>query len=115
MSHSNANPEERYAAVVETFLGDAEATDGTSVGKGFGASALKINNKIFAMLVQGTLVVKLPVERVDALIAARVGERFDPGHGRPMREWLTVDPASEVDWLALAREARTFVGSTFAS
>lgn len=111
MSLPASNPDERYAALVEALLSDAEVAYGTSVGKGFGASALKINGKIFAMLVQGKLVVKLPAMRVDALIAARSGERFDPGHGRLMKEWLAVDPASNLGWLALAREARTFVGA----
>lgn len=28
-----------------------------------------------------------------------------------MKEWLTVDPRSEVDWLALSREAMAFVAA----
>jgi hypothetical protein len=54
--------------------------------KKFGANALKIRNKIFAMLVTDKLVVKLPRQRVDELIAAGEGERFDSGHGRLMIE-----------------------------
>lgn len=56
-------------------------------------------------------VVKLPRARVDELIAAGEGKRFDPGHGRLMKEWLAVDPASRKLWLALAREAMEFVAS----
>jgi hypothetical protein len=63
------------------------------------------------MLVKGRLVVKLPRQRVDALIASGDGARFDPGHGRLMKEWLTVEPASEEEWLPLAREAMEFVAS----
>lgn len=111
MNHPRINPQERYNAIAETLLGEAEVNYGTSVGTGFGASALKVNNKIFAMLVQGTLVVKLPRQRVDALIDAGAGERFDAGQGRLMKEWLALDPMSEADWLALASEARTFVGA----
>jgi len=46
------------------------------------SNVLSVNGKIFAMLVRGKLVVKLPKQRVDELVAARVGTYFDPGHGR---------------------------------
>ena len=52
--------------------------------------------------------VKLPKERVGALVAAGKGEYFDPGHGRLMKEWLAVE-AGRVSWLELAREAYDFV------
>jgi hypothetical protein len=70
------------------------------------------HHKIFAMLVKGKLVVKLPKHRVDALIASGDGERFDPLHDdRLMKEWVTVAPTSEAKWLPLAREALEFVAS----
>jgi len=59
--------------------------------------------------VAGNFVVKLPKQRVDALATAGVGQRFDPGHGRLMKEWLSVEAASKVDWLPLATEALRFV------
>jgi hypothetical protein len=111
MSHPSITPEERYATIVAALLSNPDVTLGSSGKKGFGSSALQINNKIFAMLSKGKLVVKLPQQRVDALIAAGAGERFDPGHGRLMKEWITVDPTSEVEWLPLAREAMAFVAS----
>jgi hypothetical protein len=37
------------------------------------------------------------------------GNRFDPGHGRLMKEWVTVSPAHTDDWEALLLEAREFV------
>lgn len=115
MSHLPITPEERFATIVEELLGNPGVTpplDGTQSKKGFGSSELKIHNKIFAMLVRGRLVVKLPKPRVDALVAVGDGERFDPRHdGRLMKEWLVVDPASQVAWLPLAREAMEFVGA----
>jgi hypothetical protein len=79
-------------------------------GKGFGAGTLKTNNKIFAMLSDGRLVVKLPATRVSELVAAGEGEHFDGGKGKPMKEWFALDPASRLEWESLAREALGFVG-----
>ncbi len=109
MSTLSPTPDERYAALVEALLGTSEATFDPSARRGFGSSALKIGGKIFAMLVDGRLVVKLPRQRVDGLIAAGAGERFDPGHGRLMKEPLAVDPAADGEWLPLATEAMGFV------
>lgn len=110
MGQPALTPEERYAMLVEEFLGDRDVEQS---GKGFGADALKVRGKIFAMLSQGRLVVKLPRLRVDALVASGDGERFDPRRdGRLMKEWLVLAPASPLEWLPLAREAREFVAIT---
>ncbi len=111
MSHSPATPEERFAALVEEFLGRPGVTPPEN-GRAFGSSGLKVNNKIFAMLVRGRLVVKLPKARVDALVASGQGERYDPrGDGRLMKEWIVIAPDAAIEWLPLAREALAFVES----
>jgi hypothetical protein len=106
-SPTPATPEERYAALGDELLGEL---DPGPPSKGFGADALKVDGRIFAMLVRDRLVVKLPRRRVDELIAAGDGDRFDPGHGRLMKEWLVIGPSAEDRWLALATEALAFVG-----
>jgi hypothetical protein len=115
MSHISITPEERFTTVVEEFLDNPDVTppaDGTQSKKSFGSSGLKVHDKIFAMLVRGKFVVKLPKSRVDALIASGDGERFDPRHdGRLMKEWLVVETTSAVEWLPLAKEAMEFVSS----
>jgi len=80
-------------------------------GSGFGRSALRWQGRIFAMLVRGELVLKLPAARVDDLVAAGEGTRFDANKGTPMREWLSLDPDSGLAWLPLAREALDFTRS----
>ena len=103
----------RYAAVVKAMAGKGGVThsEPDDSKRGFGANALKVNNKIFAMLdSEDRFVVKLPRGRVDALVAAGLGERFDPRrNGRLMKEWLVVGPGREARWLPLAKEAMEFV------
>ncbi|MBV9231741.1 MAG: hypothetical protein JOZ18_20700 [Chloroflexi bacterium] len=115
MSQPPTTPEERFATIVEELLsypGVTPPADEAQSKKRFGSSGLKVHDKIFAMLVRGKLVVKLPKLRVDALIASGEGERFDPRHdGRLMKEWVTLEPTSEEKWLPLAREAMEFVAS----
>jgi hypothetical protein len=97
-------PDDRYTDLVDDLMGVAGVTPPRG-GGGFGRSALKFENKIFAMFVRGRLVLKLPAERVDSLVAAGDGVRFDANKGTPMREWFSLDPASKREWLPLAHEA----------
>jgi hypothetical protein len=105
-----ADPDALFEQLVERFRGEPDVTLPTpGKGSGFGASALKVNGKIFAMVSKGELIVKLPRKRVDELLDSGVGTRFDPGHGRLMTEWLSVEPDRSQRWPALADEARDYV------
>jgi hypothetical protein len=46
---------------------------------------------------------------VAELIESGLGEPFDAGKGRPMKEWVGIPPSSDADHLLLAEEARRFV------
>jgi hypothetical protein len=102
---------ERWEALVATMLAEGGATYGNEGGakRAFGATSLKTDGRIFAMLVKDHLVVKLPAARVQALVDERAGERFDPGHGRIQREWLVVAGVDPEAWHALATESERFV------
>jgi hypothetical protein len=101
-----------YARIVRAFANDANVGTGAGRQRGFGATALTVNGRIFAMLSsRERFVVKLPRARVDELVAADRGVRFNPGHGRLMKEWLEVRPDREDEWLGLAREARAFAAA----
>ena len=111
MSGADAKQPERFARVVSALAKEPGVTHGKP-GKAFGHSALKVNDKIFAMVsADGSFVVKLPKARVDALEADRAGKRFEASQGRPMKEWLAVESESSEEWLQLAREALGFVRS----
>src|SRR5438093_1434493 len=66
-----------FATIASVLLRDRAVTLIPKATKGFGSSALKINDKIFAMVSwKGQFVVKLPRGRVDELVASGDGERF---------------------------------------
>jgi hypothetical protein len=90
---------------VRAFASDRSVSRGKMFSSG---NVLSVNGKIFAMLNQGKLVVKLPKQRVDELVAARVGTYFDPGHGRLMKQWISVGPG-RAPWVDLASDAYRFV------
>jgi hypothetical protein len=103
MSRRELDP--KFEVVVQAFSGERRVAYG---GKGFGATALRLDGKIFAMLSpSGRFVVKLPKERVDELVRRGQGQYFDPGHGKLLKEWLAVDHQS-IPWLELAKEAYEF-------
>jgi hypothetical protein len=103
-------PGDRFEDLVDELVGCPGVTPPRG-GSGFGRSALRWEKKIFAMVVRGRLVLKLPASRVDALVAGGDGVRFDANKGTPMKEWLSLDPESRLAWLPLAREALDFAQS----
>lgn len=115
MNNETITPEERFATLVGELLSYPGVTppgDGSQARKGFGSSGLKVHDKIFAMLTKSRLIVKLPRSRVDELVTSGDGERFDPRkNGHLMKEWLVLEPTSQIEWLALAREALEFVSA----
>ena len=96
--------DDRFQAVVAAFANDRDVTG----GKMMSSYALKVNGKIFVMFGRRQFVAKLPKSRVDELVSAEAGKRFDPGHGRIMKEWF-VAGGNAPDWLELAKEAYGFV------
>lgn len=76
----------------------------------FGTDCLKVGGKVYAMVFKGALVVKLSRPRAETLVAQGLASVFDPGHGRPMKQWILVMPGSGLDWPSLVAEARSIVG-----
>jgi len=79
-------------------------------GTGFGSTTgLRVGGRIFAMLMNAELVVKLPKARVDELVATGTGTRLGSGRGRPLKEWVTVPVVHCADWQGLTDDALAFV------
>lgn len=100
-----------FAPIVAAFTGDAAVT----LARMFSSSGvLKVDGRVFCMVVKGKFVAKLPKDKVDTLVASGSGEYFDPGHGRLMKEWIAMEVKTKRAWLGLAREAREYVGQSSA-
>jgi hypothetical protein len=102
-----ATVDKLFDEVSERMLAEDPSLERARMMNAFG---LKTGGKFFAMVQKGELVVKLPRERVDELVDARRGRRFDPGHGRLMKEWVTLRPSDKRACKAYVVEARAFVG-----
>lgn len=103
-----SDPTIAFGRVVAAFAGDPRVEPPASVRRAFGSNGLKVDGRIFAMLVRGALVVKLARERVAELVHAGDGTPFVSGGGRVMKEWVMLEKPT-TSWLELALEARTFV------
>lgn len=100
---------ELYERLAVRLLAEPDVEEGTGFGR---VPGLRTSKKIFAMMCRGELVVKLPRERVDELVAAGVASRFDARlDGRLMRQWASISSERGLDWEPLALEARRFVSS----
>jgi hypothetical protein len=98
----------RFEALVAE-MADRPGVTPPSGSRAFGGSGMKVDGSIFAMVdVWGRFVVKLPAERVSALVAQGSGSPFDNGKGRVMKQWLVVDDAAQER--SLTEEALAFVG-----
>jgi hypothetical protein len=100
------SPAERFGVLVGALLDEPGVT--LSESRGFARHSLMANGKLFAAVRGEVLLLKLPAERVAALIASGEGAPFDANKGKPMKEWVLAKMSA--DWDALSREAMAFVG-----
>jgi TfoX/Sxy family transcriptional regulator of competence genes len=93
--------EERWRALVERAEGGP-----VSPGTMFGSRGLRTGRKFFAIWWHEQLVVKLPADRLQELVAAGEGEPFEPMPGRRMSGWLLLTGTAE--WDPVVAEARAY-------
>lgn len=77
-----------------------------------GHPCLRMDGDFFASLERGTshLIVKLPSDRVAAMVRDEVGRPFAP-NGRVFREWVVIPHADEELWRTLLSDAKRSVSS----
>ncbi len=88
-----------------------EEVEGVTVNAGRGAQGLKVGKKMFAMFSKGDLLLKLPPERVEALVAAGRGLPYDPGTGKVMSNYVLIPAAKKRSWIGLCEEAAKAEGA----
>jgi TfoX/Sxy family transcriptional regulator of competence genes len=94
----------RWDELVEGAVG-GPVTQGTM----FGSKGLRTGTKFFAVWWHEQLVVKLPPDRLTALVEAGHGQPFEPMEGRRMNGWILL--AATVDWPSVVEEARAYVAA----
>ncbi len=99
--------DDAYAAIEAEFIGKPRIT--RSSKKGFAEGGLMTSGKLFAVRRKDDLLLKLPMGRVEALVATGQGAPFSASAGRVMHEWVLARPDAADTWLKLAREAEAFV------
>jgi hypothetical protein len=82
---------------------------GVSVAKMFGMPCYKARGKAIAGLWGDALVFKLPPDAVASTLKMKGAELFDPGMGRPMREWVVVPAPHAKHWRRLAETALEYI------
>jgi TfoX/Sxy family transcriptional regulator of competence genes len=96
--------DDRWQELVETAQG-GPVTAGTM----FGSKGLRTGTKFFAVWWHEQLVVKLPAERLAALVDDGQGQPFEPMEGRRMNGWIVLGDSS--DWPPVVEEARAYVAA----
>jgi hypothetical protein len=84
---------------------------GDERGRMLRSPGLKIAGTFYAFATGEDLVIKLPSARVTELIATGVGRVCEPRPGRPMRQWVRLNPTGEEICTAYLAEARELVAS----
>lgn len=100
--------EARFWELAEPFLVRPGVTRSTMMG----FPCLRVGGQFFASTdrANGNLLVKLPEDRVDALVAEGRAESFAPA-GRRFREWAAIPYARSRTWKKLLDEAHDFVAT----
>ncbi len=99
--------ERAWSEIERAEPGSPGVTPGTGFGRDVG---LRIGGKVFAVRLDDAVVVKLPRDRVEELVAAGVAERWGPGN-RVMKEWVAIPEHESARWQAVVAESRLYVAA----
>jgi hypothetical protein len=93
----------------DKIANDLLAKGDTKRGKMFGMPCVTVNGKTFAGLHKGDMTFKLSPEPRARALEIEGATLFDPGMGRPMKEWVSVPASQSGHWRELAEEAYSYV------
>lgn len=83
-------------------------------GRMLRSPGLRTAGRFYAFATSTHLVVKLPADRVAALVRDGAGSPCDPRGGHPLREWVRLTPEDAATAIADVRDARAFVAASAA-
>lgn len=91
--------ETNFSAVHKAIIDDiTSAMPGVNAGKAFGYPAYKVGGKVFCFVGETGIALKLPPERVQALIAADPKMTiFQPTQGVTWKSWVSIDREDAAD------------------
>ncbi len=98
--------EELFWSLAQALCTNPAVTRSTMMG----FPCLRINGSFFACVEgsTGNLIVKLPTDRVNELVASGAGIPFAP-NGKVFRKWVAIPVPDQDEWAALLIESHTFV------
>jgi hypothetical protein len=103
-----SDPSAPFWRAAEPILTRESVATGTMMG----FPCLRVKGAFFASFDRqsGDLIVKLPADRVEELVAVGKAARFAP-NGRVFREWALIGDRDYVRWAQLIQEALTLAAS----
>ena len=93
-----------YEELKTHFSKDRDVT----VLSGRGAQGIKQGKKLIVMFMKGEIIVKLPANRVSEIITSGEGEAYDPGTGKPMKNWVLIPETRKDLWIKYCEEAKNY-------
>jgi hypothetical protein len=100
-----SSAEELFDSIANELARNAD----TKRGKMFGMPCISVNGKTFAGFHKGDMTFKLTGDAHAQAHSIEGAHLFDPGMGRPMKEWVVVPSSQSSHWPDLADQARTYV------
>ena len=100
-------PQELFDELAAEHLSRPEV----AMGRMLRTDGLKVHGKVFAMLVNERLVVKVPASQAAALVADGQAVPLETGRGRKMKEWVSVSGTEGDTWAQLMSDAFGYVES----
>jgi len=85
------------------------SVDDVTVLSGSGAQGIKRDGKLFVMFMKGNILVKFPPKRVTEIITSGDGLAYDPGTGKPMKNWVLIQQAKKDLWIKYSVEANNIL------
>ncbi|MGW7684854.1 hypothetical protein ACWGID_29205 [Kribbella sp. NPDC054772] len=99
---------ERAIAEYDAVAAGLESA-GVVRGSMFGMPCLKVGKKVLAGMFGDAMTFKLPPAAREQALALPGVEQFDPGMGRPMKEWVKIPLAQSAVWPDYAADALEYV------